>query len=309
MTSVRFRSAWTAAWLLVVFSVVAVASPPYEKAVERAVERVQPRLESAARLWVDRSRWENAWIVPSQNFTVRTTKSFAFGADVARGLEGMMQWFRYDLGGTLPEGERIPIWIFPDIAGYNVQGENLGGDHSSKYGCFYAAQDAARPVITYDERNATYGRQLVTHGALSAYLDRAFPVAAPLWIDEGLACYYEIHWDYKNSLDRWRVILGDPSRFIPLATLRNDPMSRYTPDHFAQLGMFFLYMMWIREDTKVVRDETGSVESASFRDYLRRVLNGESVADDPVQALLTTGLADLENDFRNASFPAGPPWL
>ncbi len=318
MTSAPSRSPWTVRRpATVTMSVLlalagagrADASPPYDRAVERAIERVQPRLEAAARIWVDRSRWENAWVVSSQHFTVRTTKSHAFGEAVARGLEGMLSWFRYDLGGSIPEGDRIPIWILPDISGYNVQGENLGGDHSSKYGCFYAGQDAARAVITYAERNEIYGRQLATHGALSAYLDRAFPVAAPLWIDEGLACYYEIHWDYKNSLDRWNVISQDASRFIPLANLKSASMSQYTPDHFAQLGMWFLYLMWVREDTRTVRDDSGAVTSAPFRDYLRRLLNGESIAEDPVHTLLTSGLAEVESDFRKASFPSNPPWL
>ncbi len=294
---------------------VAVASPAPAEAEEgktirqtalsKLVERAQAALESRTRLFPDRSRWENAWEYESQHYRVRTTRSRGFAEKIAGGLETMLAWFRYILGDAQIEGDLFNVWILPDINTYNQMGP---GWHSSKYGGFYHSGDASRPAVTYYMRDELRGRQFVTHAALSQYLARTTPAPAPLWIDEGLSCYFELHWGFDNVVSGWNAMRS--TRFVPLAQLRSDVMQNYTPEHFLEIGMLFYYLLHEREDSRIEVDpQTRKVVKAPFRDYLRKVLRGEAVpADDPMQVLLTTDLAQLESDFRSYSMPRTPRW-
>ncbi len=292
-------------------------SPAYDRVLRKAVAEADRRTESATSLWVDRTLWENAWEVQGQHFTVRTTRGYDFGTRVVAGLEQMHGWFSFVLGRGLPEGDRVNVWILPDLTGYNELGDDLSGDHSSKIGCFYAPGNASRPVVTYYLRDELRGRQFATHGSLHAFLDRAFPrVTVPLWLDEGLACYFELHWRYPDTVTAWRAF-KDRGAFIPLASLRDAPLSVYTPDHFLELSMLVYYLLWDCEETRIRwNSETRSVDSWPARDWIVHVLTtgstdgtfeeGSDLAT--VQALMTTGLTELEAAFRAHGFDRKPGW-
>jgi len=291
--------------------------PAYERVLRDAVIEAGRRVESVSRLWIDRTRWENAWQVPSANLTVRTTRGRDFGERVAGGLESMFGWCSFVFGRTLPEGEKVNVWVLPDLPAYNQMGDDLSGDHSSKIGCFYAPADPARPVVTYYLRDELRGRQFATHGIVHAYLDRAFPaVTVPVWLVEGLASYFELHWRYADTVTAWRA-LRDRGGFIPLRTLRDAPLSAYTPDHFLELSMFIYYLLWDRADTCLRWDsESRSVEKWPARDWIVRVLTTGSIDGTfpegsdlaTVQRLLTTDLESLEADFRAHGFERTPGW-
>lgn len=284
-----------------------VAKPAYERAIINGLDRVQKGLESEIDLFVDHSTWENAWVLRSEHFEVRTTRSKKFGLGVLRGCETMYAWFQYVLGMSLAPDDYIPIEVRPDLAAYNARAGNAG-HHSSKYGCFVLPGEPTTPVVTFYSKDETGGRRFITHGALSSFLAKVCPIQPPLWLDEGLACYFEMHWDFANVITAWRT-MRERNRFIPLRVLIDDGIAAYTDDHFLQLGMLVYYLLYEREDTRIVKDETGAVTTAPFRDYVRRVLAGESIAAaDPVRQLLEGDLDQLEEDFKAHSFGRQPAW-
>jgi hypothetical protein len=295
-------------------SVVAQVEPepdrpsPYERSVEREVRAALDRLEGGLRLWVDRSRWENAWRTETEHFEVRNTSSRDLGERIADGLEKMIAWFRYILGEPPRAVGRMKVFVLPDMETYNRFGEDFGGFHSSKYGSFFAPDHPERPTISFHFPNELLVRQWLTHSVLHQYLDRCYPIAPPPWIDEGLASYFEVHWDYPNKRAGFRHMM-QAGRFVPLDLLFEDTIEDYTEDHFSELGMLFYYLLHEREDTRFDLDPaTREVRKAPFRDYLRKVVAGQDVTDDPIHALVTGRVSELESDFRNHTFPEVPRW-
>ncbi len=275
----------------------------YRRCVERSLERAQTELLARIDLWADHSRWEDPWVVTTEHFEVRTVESHALAAEMGKGLEYMRGEWEKLLGRGSAAGGKARIWIFPDLAAYNAFGQSYA-EHTSMYGSFYADQHPDRPVATYFTPNQTLLGMWITHSATHQFVEQGFGTQPPLWIAEGLAAYFALHWDWDygaRELER----LDATKRFIPLERLTADPIQAYLPtadERLIELGMFFHYLLDSCEETKT--GAGGDPEAAPFRDFLRAVVRGQDPSRTEVARVLEEDAALIEQDFRSFDFAA-----
>jgi hypothetical protein len=271
----------------------------FDRAVKRAVESAQAEMVKKLTLGEDHSTWNDPWIVKSPHYIVRNTHSRMLGADVAQDLEAMLVHFRTLLQTDYEPDQPLVVNIYPTITDYNNYGNNFG-DHTSIYGACYVGEDPQRPVVTYWVNNRSLLRMWITHAASHQFVAHAFPGhPLPLWIEEGLAAYFSLFWDYDfgvNQLQR----LHKERRLVPLGTLLRSPIQAYknnADERFIELAMLFTYLLQFREDTRTVLRDDGSELAAPFADFLRAVVRGQNPGDNAVQQLFTRELGDLEQEF------------
>ena len=73
---------------------------------------------------------------------------------------------------------------------------------------------------------------------------------------------------------------------------------RWEYNQLRQVGILLEYLAYHRADTRP--QETGGWPLA---EYLRKALSGQPVEGDPVHALLTTGLNELDAELLGFEFP------
>lgn len=272
-------------------------------ALDRAIARARTEAQKTTDLYEDHSDWANPWVARSAHFEVRTIKSYAVAYNIASGLDRMLGYFQEGLGIDFTPAERIKVFIYPDDLQYNAIG-GTHAEHSSFYGSFYANQATEPHVATAPHPNPTSQRMQITHSALHCYLDLAFPgTAKPLWVEEGLAAYFALHWDYDWGVDELKRI-NDGLTWVPLRQLLRDPVTQYgtrTHERMIELGMLFYYLLRYRDDTRTTLPDE-EAQRAPFRDYILTLLRGENARRFSVHELLMNP-GDLERDFRAYEFP------
>lgn len=275
----------------------------YRRVVATALARAQATLAADVSLDVDHSRWEDPWVVASANFVVRTTHSYGQAFELAKNLEFLRSEFVQLLGeGRKPSGP-AHIWVFPTLADYNRFGSGYG-EHSSMLGSFFATDQAEQPVATFYDGNWTQLGMWVTHSALHQFLAREFGRQPEPWIDEGLASYFALAWDWKYGASQFEE-LAKARRLIPLERLRVEPLQAYvgrSHERFIELGMLFRYLLEACEATK--DDASAQPPRGPFRDYLRAAVRGEPVAQSEFAELLAADAELIEEDFRAFDFSA-----
>lgn len=289
------------------------AEDVYLRVVEGALGRMHRHIEKSAQLWEDHSTWDKAWEVRSEHYIVKTTRSYAFGRDIGQGLDVMSGHFRNLIKPGFVIDTPFKIFVFPDLAAYNALGQAEGNDpfatHSSIYGSFFSASHAERPVACLQHANHVLVNMWVTHSAVHQFLNRAFPgFQVPIWVDEGLAGYFSLYWDWEFGKSEFERLKG-LGRLIPLQRLLQARIQNYVgpgqaDDRFLQLGMLFNYLLHYRGDTKSTPDANG-VYQGPFADYLRRVLNGAGITvlmTHPVQRVLFGQTRKLQADFYACKF-------
>jgi len=114
-----------------------------------------------------------------------------------------------------------------------------------------------------------------------------------------------LFWDYYYHLDQFEALWRE-GRLVPLRQLLSETTANYgdaTGAHlrFMQLSMLFCYLIRYCETTRTQED--GS--AAPFRDYLQKVLAGESTEGTVVRELLTDTekAAAFEREFLGYEFP------
>jgi hypothetical protein len=274
----------------------------YRRAVARALTRAQAELVAGAKLDVDHSRWEDPWVVVTEHYEVRSTRSYA----QARSIADSSEFLRGEMVRLLGEGRggrtaKQPIWIFPTLAAYKVFGQANGAEHSSMWGSYYASGDPALPVATYDNGDPTQVGMWVTHSAVHQFLEQSFGTQREVWVDEGLASYFALFWNWTygaQELER----LEQTRAFLPLARLVREPLQGYldkTHERFIELGMLFQYLLHSCDATK--NGAAGDPATGPFQEFLRLAVRGQDVSDTEfVASFEATAL--LEEDFKNFDF-------
>lgn len=273
----------------------------YQNALAKAVAEAQADLEANSELFEDHSSWDNPWIVQSTHYEVRTIHSRGLGLEISKGLETMRGYFIELLGDVGPSG-RGRVFIFPDRVSYNSFGDQFGEHHSSVLGGFYAEGHADRPVATYLDESKTRTQMWITHCAVHQFLAGVPGVRASTWIDEGLASYFALFWDFSYGA-RELEALKEAGRLVPIAQLMREDLAAYTADphaRFIQLGMMFTYLLRYREETRHLEGELAPI--ASFSEYLAAIAAGESVQDLSFTAFLAEEGPSLERDFLEFEF-------
>lgn len=273
----------------------------YRRVVARAVERAQKELLSGIDFEVDHSRWEDPWVVTTPHFELRTTHSYGQAAEISRSLEFLhAEWVRLLGEGRTPAGPRR-LWIFPNIADYNRFGNEVGAEHSSLIGCFYADQHAEQPIATYQNGNPTLLGMWVTHAAVHQFLAQSFGPQSLTWVDEGLAAYFSLFWDWEYGARELERI--EKTSFVPLERLVRDPIQAYATrpdDRFIELGMLFHFLLNSCEATR--NGATGDPTTGPFQEFLRAAVRGQDVSASEFLQTFEEAAALLEEDFKNFDF-------
>jgi hypothetical protein len=272
-------------------------------ALDRALRRTGEEIARTTELFEDHSTWEKAWLAESDHYTVRTIDSWFLANDLATGLDVMRGHFCETL--ALPEtpAGRARVDLVPDIATYNRLGANYD-QHSSFYGSFFADKEAEPAVVAALDSNPTLLRMQITHSALHQFLAAEFPGRAPpTWINEGLAAYFSIWWDYGWGLTEFER-MRDAGNLIALPRLLREDVAAYATrpqTHMMELGMLFYYLLRFRDDTRTTTPDE-SEQRGPFRDYLLATLRGQNTAKLPMTALLAD-LQKLDTEFCAFKFP------
>lgn len=283
----------------------AVRAPElYGRVVKRSTERAQRALLATLNFEVDHSRFEDPWIVTTAHYELRATVSYAQTKKLAEGLEFVRGEFAKLLGEPkTPHGGRNKIWVLPSFGGYNAFGLQNGAEvHSSVLGSYYFAGHAEQPVISYQNGNDVLLGMWITHSALHQYLEQNFGPQSQVWVDEGLASYFALFWDWPYGAARLEEL--EKSRdYVPLERLLREPLEAYLskPDpRFIELGMLFHFLLNSCEATK--NGATGDPSSGPFQEFLRAAVRGQDVSDSEFTQTFEEASALLEQDFKAFDF-------
>jgi len=275
----------------------------YQRVVTRAFERAQTELVAGISFDVDHSRWEDPWVVTTAHYEVRATRSYLQTARYAKELEYMRGEFVKLLGEGQVPSKPLPVWILPNMSDYNRFGNDNGAEHSSLLGGFYSFQHPERPVVAYQNGNATLLGMWLTHAAVHQFLEQSFGTQSTLWVDEGLASYFALYWDWAfgaNELDRIEGL----RTYLSLEHLVSDPIELYKrlpDDRFIQLGMLFRFL---RDECEATRNgATGDPATGPFQEFLRAAVRGEPIEETEFAQTLDEASALLEDDFKAFDFP------
>jgi hypothetical protein len=278
---------------------------PYRRVIARALERTEADLLAAAKFDVDHSRWQDPWVVTTEHYEVRSTKSYTQARTIADSCEFLRGEFVKLLGeGRGGRQARQSIWVFPNISDYNRFGNANGAEHSSMLGSYYARDDAAQPVATYENGNPTLLGMWITHSAVHQFLEQSFGPQGEVWIDEGLASYFALFWDWSygaSELER----LQKSRTFIPLARLVREPIQAYVAqaqEHFIELGMLFHFLLNSCEATR--NGAGGDPSTGPFQEFLRAAVRGQDVSGSEFVKAFQEDAELLEADFRKFDFRA-----
>lgn len=296
-------------WLSLLLAGLQGAAPAkpvelYRQVVGRALERVQAELLSAADFDVDHSTWDDPWVVATEHYEVRTTKSYAQARTIADSSEFLRGEFVKLLGEGSADSDRRPIWVLPSIGEYNRFGEQNGAEHSSMLGSFYADRHAERPIVSYENGNATQVGMWVTHSAVHEFLAQQFGPQRLLWVEEGLASYFALFWSWSYGAQELERLEQSPS-FIPLSRLLSEePLQSYLQrphERLIELGMLFHFLLNSCEATK--NGAAGDPATGPFQEFLRAAVRGENVSQTEFWLTFVEGSALLEAEFKDHPFP------
>ena len=286
-------------------SASAEAAVADEAALERALSQAQARLESRARLLEDHSSWERAWVIPTRDYSVRTSLNWYIAKRLGDQLEVMLGHFRQLARSDWRPAEPLRVFLFPGLAEYNAFGEEFGAEHSSILGGFWASDSPERAVALYFDPNTFQVGMWATHAAFHQFAEQAFPTIPEVWVSEGLASYYAIYyWDRAWGVSEFRRLV-DSGRFVPLRQLMREPLQAYTADpqtRFVELATLFHYLLNCRADTRTQKTEEDVLLMAPAEDYLHDLLRGRDVSGHPVHELLTAGIDGLEAELKAYDF-------
>ena len=276
---------------------------PYGRVVARALERSAAELLAAAKFDVDHSRWEDPWVVTSEHYEVRSIKSYAQARTIANSSEFLRGEFVKLLGeGRGGRAARHAIWIFPYIGDYNRFGNANGAEHSSMLGSYYASDDPAQPVATYENGNPTLLGMWITHSAVHQFVEQNFGTQREVWIDEGLASYFALFWDWSYGASELERI-KKARAFIPLTRLVREPIQAYlgqAHDRFIELGMLFHFLLNSCETTR--NGAGGDPSTGPFQEFLRAAVRGQDVSDTEFMQTFEDAPELLEEDFKKFDF-------
>jgi hypothetical protein len=300
----------TAAVVLTPAFAPANARRAFDRSIRRELDGAQARLQQGVELFQDRSTWENPWVITTKHYEVRTTESYAFGNDLAGGLEQLFVEFQRVLGTDWEPTAPLKVFVFANIAAYNVFGDDHGQEHSSFYGSFFAPGHPEQPVATFYCGDYYRQHQWVTHSATHQFIAGAFPGRViPDGLSESLASYFAIYWNFEGALQRFDALRSPDSsgdvRFIPLSNLLQTPITAYGDrpgDRLVELGVLTSYLLNFREDSRTTYDETGAETSAPFAEYVRTVLRGGNAEALPIHQLWNNDTAYLEDELREFEF-------
>jgi len=272
-------------------------------ALDVALDRARARWLENAELREDHTTFETAWEVTSPHFRVRAVHSRTLAAQVCSDLEQMLPKFQQVLGTSFVPAEPLPVFVLRTLREYNTFGDQHGDEHSSFSGAFYAPGHRERPVAILYNRDPTYFRATLTHSVAHQYIDAAFGGQRTAWFDEGVASYFALYWSYGRAVAEWERMRTN-HRIIPMNQLLTNNIADFSDrprERQAQLGLLFTWLMW-RHDSTYSEEVDGELRPGSFAKFMRAVVRGGRVADQPFMTWMRDQGDALAEDFAAYDF-------
>jgi hypothetical protein len=272
----------------------------YARVIGRALERAQARLAATLDFEIDHRSWNDPWVVKTEHYEVRATESYTQTFELARSLEALRAAVLDLLGTSNAKSEILKVWVFPFMADYNKFGNDFGEDHSSLLGGFYSVRHPEQPVASYQSQD--WLRLWVTHAAVHQLLAKSFGAEPETWIDEGLASYFALSFDWQYGVNQLEVLKKE-RRLMPLERLVREPLQSYgarANDRFLQLGMLFRYLLVVCEATK--SDPAAVPPLGPFQTFLRDTVRGKRTAESEFLQILESDSGLIEDDFQSFDF-------
>lgn len=178
------------------------------------------------------SRWENAWVVETTHYTIRTTQSEAFARDLGAVVELAYGEFRKYWGGReakLDKGEKMVLLAYRSFEDYRLHCVQKKAQDAINAAGF--AQADSKTVAGWNKLNdlRTF-LQTMVHEAAHLYYWRAVGWSdPPSWLAEGMATYFEgFEWTGKEWKYTW--LAPDRQHFARDAVLKGThfPIAEFT---------------------------------------------------------------------------------
>ncbi len=277
-----------------------------DRVVDQAFAASQRKLESGLSggkgFWEDHSTFSNPYIARTDHYEVRTCQSFGLALRTANEMEEMLVRFQDVLGTDYLPPARFVVLIFPTLEEYNAFGNTHGDQHSSLHGSFFAPEAPDRPAVTYYtiNINLTRLRKWVTHSAFHQFAHAAFGRSVPSWIEEGLACYFDMQWARPYAVSKLPELLRSP-RSLRLRNLSQFSVDNLNDEVMIEIGMLLRYLIEEREDT---RSPNGGEDDSEgpFTAYLRAVYRGANFSQNSAHLALSRTPDAIEADFKSYDF-------
>jgi hypothetical protein len=129
------------------------------------------------------------WSVETRHYEVVSDIDRAVCAAAGKLLEQHHNAYRSRLGTPPPAERRFPVYLFSGFAGYERYVADLGYETAEGTAGLYSPLLKQLLVWNLPDREAMF--RTVVHEGFHQYLDAIVPVA-PVWLDEGLAEYFEV---------------------------------------------------------------------------------------------------------------------
>ncbi|MEQ8762802.1 MAG: DUF1570 domain-containing protein [Planctomycetota bacterium] len=189
-----------------------------KKAEQAVLEARRRRLSTEGLATVERSvrrarrgpEWTRSFQEDTDHYRVETDIDPAVCRDAARLLEEAYAYFNEDLL-PLPEAKgKFTAYLFSGEASYQAYLKEVNGTTRPHTAGLYNA--ALRQLLIWNVPDRQQMLRTVRHEAFHQYLDRLSP-QAPVWLNEGLAEYYEVEPDGSRRTNEG-VVRGDHLRTL-----------------------------------------------------------------------------------------------
>jgi hypothetical protein len=261
----------------------------YERILDSTLADAQTTLLKRVDFFEGHDTWDQAFVLTSQHYQLRTVGSRSAANKLIAGLELMLGRFQALLGTDFVPAQRFRIDVMP-IAEYNVRG-GPAAEHSSFYGSFLESD--GRVAVSYLQNSETLAIQAI-HSACHQFLQSAFNTSIPLWISEGLAAYFASCWNPEWSLTLLQNV-SSSRNWIGMRELLSGSLSDYSQNgqtRVIELGMLFKYLLQFNENT-------GSESASPFMNFLRASVRGER---RDTQRYSPRALEQYEQAFRTCEY-------
>ena len=261
----------------------------FGRIMQSALDRSGDSLLKRNDFYREHATWEQAFVVSSEHYRLKTVGSRSAANKLVAGLEFMLGEFQSLLASDFVPAQRFEIDVLP-LAEYNVRGDDAA-EHSSFYGSFLGS--AGRVAISYNP-NSEYIGILATHSACHQFTQQAFGRSMPFWISEGLAAYFATFWNPEWSQSELERVKNSQA-WIGMRSLLSGRASDYMSSgdtRLIELGMLFKYLLQFNETT-------GEDADSPFVNFLRASVRGQQSGSTLYSQ---RGMQEFEAGFRECGF-------
>jgi len=216
------------AWLLLTVTELLAGKPDEAKAtIDRALRAgIPPVTLEEVNLTLVRARygpvWGETFHRESKNYHVASNLNRSICVEATKILEEALQLYRKDFPRLAPASSakrRFPVYLFAGRAGYLTYAGDLGREKYAWSAGLYYPDLKQLLIWNVPDREAML--RTIRHEGFHQYLDAVLP-GIPIWLNEGLAEYYEVSNPSRGFMeagrpraDHLQTLLSLRSKWVP----------------------------------------------------------------------------------------------